>query len=186
MAVQDSTHWRTVNDYAAFCRKPENADRRFELINGEIIEKVPTEEHGIIAIRIAGEIYIYLKLHPIARAGVEVNHQMPNDPYNSRLPDISVTLITDAPVVKHGAVPHMPDLAVEIKSPDQTLKGQREKAAYYLEHGCRLVWLIYPHKRIVEIYTADDIQIMTEEDTLDGGDVLPEFTLKISDIFAAL
>jgi Uma2 family endonuclease len=86
--------------------------------------------------------------------------------------------------VKKGSVPEMPDLAVEVKSPDDSLKLLRDKAHYYLANGTRLVWLVIPEKRLVEVYTPDDEQILTEEDTLSGEDVLPGFTLPVRDIFA--
>jgi Uma2 family endonuclease len=79
----------------------------------------------------------------------------------------------------------MPDLAVEIKSPDDTVKELREKAAYYLANGARLVWLIYPAKHMVEVYTPDgDVEILVEGDLLTGGDVLPGFSLPVAEVFA--
>jgi Uma2 family endonuclease len=99
------------------------------------------------------------------------------------LPDISVHL-TDAPIVKKGPVLAMPDFAVEVKSPTNTLKGLREKAAFYLEKGCQIVWLVNPEKRIVEVYTPDkDIEILLDSDIVDGGDVLPGFTLPVAALF---
>ncbi len=89
-------------------------------------------------------------------------------------------------MVTKGAVPRFPDLAVEVKSPGDSYRQMREKAAYYLANGTKLVWLVYPEKRLVEVYRADgDIQILTGDDTLDGGDVLPGFSMTVSDIFKA-
>ena len=82
-------------------------------------------------------------------------------------------------------MPHLPDLAVEIKSPDDTVKEMREKAAYYLAHGVRLVWLVYPHKRLVEVYRPDaDVEILAVGDVLTGGEVLPGFSIPVADVFA--
>ena len=48
-----------------------------------------------------------------------------------------------------------------------------------------MVWLIFPEKRLVEVYQPEaDIEILNENDTLNGGDVLPGFTLAVKDIFA--
>lgn len=61
----------------------------------------------------------------------------------------------------------------------------RECADYYLWHGTRMVWLVYPEKRIVEVYQPNaDVQILLETDELTGGDVLPGFMLAVSVIFA--
>ena len=111
-----------VEAFEHFLALPENRERLFELIHGEIVEKIPTEEHGIIVFIISGELYIYLRHNPGGRAGIEVRHQTPGDEHNSRLPDISYIRDTSAPVTKQGSIPRMPDLAVEVKSPDDTYK----------------------------------------------------------------
>lgn len=181
MAIADQkTH---ITDFEAFVAK--HPDRLFELIHGEIVEKMVTEEHGMIAAKIVIELGIYLKTNPIGRLGVEISHRNPNDEFNERLPDISFRQpADDEEIVREGAVKKMPDLAVEVKSPNNTYKELREKADFYLYSGCQMVWLIYPEKQIVEVYRNDaDIDILTADETLSGYDVLPDFELKISEIF---
>lgn len=115
---------------------------------------------------------------------MEVRHRLPNDRLNSRMPDIPFST-AKRPLVREGGVPAMPDLAVEIKSPTDTVRQLREKAAYYLEHGVRLVWLIYPAHRVVEVYQPDaDLEFLTMSDTLTVGDVLPGFAMPVAEIFA--
>ncbi len=58
-----------------------------------------------------------------------------------------------------------------------------EKAAFYLENGAKMVWLIYPRQRIVEVLTAADRQLLTENDTIEGGDLLPGFSVAVRDLF---
>ena len=100
------------------------------------------------------------------------------------MPDISFTS-GNRPLVTEGSVMQMPDLAIEIRSPDDSLKQMREKAEYYLANGSRLVWLVVPGKRYVEVHRPNqEEEIMFGSDVLDGGDVLPGFTLPIADIFA--
>ncbi len=182
MVIQDKLY--TVEEFESFLTQPKNRDRNFELIHGEIVEKtMPTEEHGIITVNISSPIKIYLKTHPIGRIGVEVRNRMPNDPHNSRQPDISFRADINKPVVKRGAVQQMPDLAVEIQSPDDSLKSMREKAEYYLENGARLVWLVLPAKKLIEVYTPDGVEILTQDDTLSGEDILPDFTLPVREVF---
>ncbi len=75
--------------------------------------------------------------------------------------------ISDQPPVRRGAVPSMPHLAVEIKSPDDTYLSMRDKADYDVQHGCSIVWLVYPGKRIVEVYqSGNDIDLLVAGDTL--------------------
>lgn len=174
----------TVNEFMAFLEHPENDDKLFELIHGEIVEKVPTEEHGIATGNIITDLKIYLRQNKIGRAGVEILYRVPDDEHNARQPDISLRLNTDSSVIKKGAVPGMPDIAIEIKSPTNTIKHLREKADYYLANGTQIVWLVFPEKKMVEVYeTGKDVQIFLEADTLDGGDLLPGFKLAVKTIF---
>lgn len=175
----------TVKAFEQFLAAPENVGRLFELIDGVIVEKMPTEQHAEIQTRIAGEIYIYVKAHPGGRVTSEARHRARNDQYNDRLPDVAYTTPARVkPVVKKGAVTHLPDLCVEIKSPSDTYLGMRAKAAYYLENGAKLVWLVFPDKQAVEVHTADSpISTLGINDSLTGGTVLPDFTLALKLIF---
>lgn len=181
MAIQERRY--TVSEFEAFIAREENKHRLFELINGEIVEKMPTREHGIIAGNGITELNIYLRQNPIGLAAVEARHRPPDDEFNDRLPDVSFVSDINRPVEREGAALYMPDLAIEIKSPTDSLKKMLELAEFYLANGTRMVWLVYPEKRIVEVVTADDRQILTEDDPLEGGDVLPGFAIPVSSLF---
>lgn len=177
-------HLVTADEFEHMIDLPENSDRLLELIHGEIVEKMPTQEHGTIASNIDFALGLYNRQHKLGRLGVEVRQRLPNDQLNSRMPDISFSTAR-RPLVRKGGVPEMPDLAVEIKSPSDSVRKMREKAAYYLENGARLVWLVYPQKHFIEVYSPDaDVELLLEGDTLTGGDVLPDFTLPVSEVFA--
>lgn len=174
----------TVEEFEQYYLSPENSNRLLELINGKVHEKMPTQQHGLIASNINLAFALHARQQKTGRPGVEVRHQIPDDKRNSRLPDVSFTCARN-PLVDQGSVSGMPDLAVKIKSPDDTIKEMRDTAAYYLANGSRLVWLIYPNYRLVEVYRLDtDVEILGEEETLTGGDVLPGFTLPVREIFA--
>lgn len=183
MAIQPKLF--TVTEFEKFLALPENGDRYFELIHGEIVEKVPTEEHGVIAANICGFLWQYTRQAGFGRAVIEVRIRMPEDEYNSRQPDLAFFADTTRPIVKRGPVHQMPDLVIEVKSPDDTYTSMRERAQYYLTHGAKLVWLIYPDKRLVEVYRQDaDSDLLTADETLQGDDVLPNFALPVREIFA--
>lgn len=170
----------TVAEYELFLRQ--YPDRRFELIHGEIVEKVPTHEHGIIAAKIAARLVPFVEDNDLGYVAVEARYSPTGDDSNDRLPDVSVTL--GAEIVTQGAVDRLPELAVEIKSPNDTYRHLRDKADYYLENGVQLVWLVYPEKRLVEVYALDgEIEILTVGDTLSGGTVLPDFEVAVSKLF---
>lgn len=77
----------------------------------------------------------------------------------------------------------MPEIAVEVQSPKDSLKRMRAKAHYYLAHGSRLVWLVLPATRTIEIYTADDETVVGVEDTLTAAGLLPDFVLPVAEVF---
>jgi Uma2 family endonuclease len=184
VVTPDKQRLYTVDEFEAMIAKPENSDRLFELIDGEIVEKVPTLEHGVISGNIFGPVWNFTRERGIGRVAQEVRHRVPGDEHNDRLPDVAYYVDKSRPLLSHGPTPYLPDLAVEVKSPNDSLPKLRAKAQYYLENGCRLVWLVIPDKRLVFVITADDEVIFDEDDTLDGGDVLPGFTLAVREIFS--
>ncbi|MCA0456802.1 MAG: Uma2 family endonuclease [Chloroflexi bacterium] len=183
MAIQQRLY--TVDEFEAFIAQSDHADRLFELIDGEIAEKMPTEEHSLII----GNVYMPLRLfvdpRGLGRVAFEVRRKIIGDDHNARLPDVEFTSKERLlPVVKKGAVPQMPDLAVEVKSPVDSFVEMREKANYYLKNGSRIVWLIFPDRQQIEVHTNDAaVRTLGIDDELDGGDVLPGFKLALRDIF---
>ncbi|MCA0457801.1 MAG: Uma2 family endonuclease [Chloroflexi bacterium] len=173
----------TFDEFEAYMSQPQNTDRLFELINGEIVEKVPTQEHGVIMVNIAADFKMYSRQNNFGRVGAEVLHRMTTDNYNGRQPDVSFYIDTTEPISKKGAVPRMPDVAVEIQSPRDSIKKLREKADYMLANGTRMVWLVYPAKQLIEVVTLDDVEFYTMDDTISGEPVLPGFTMKVRDVF---
>ena len=188
MALQRPREY-TLDEFEAFIALPDHADRRFELIDGEIVEKVPTEEHGVIVATIAGAIHQYLSDNRKGRVAVSVAYKRPENHRYCLVPDLAFTSAERMlPITRQGAVPQMPDLAVEVKSPDDSINLLRTKAAYYLANGSRMVWLVYPEQRLVEVYCPDvDIALLVDNedrhDVLDGGDVLTGFQLPLRNIF---
>ncbi len=163
----------------------EHPDAILELIDGRIAEKVTTEEHGRIVINIGGELRAWQKETGIkGHYSTEPTLRLPDDDKNSRRPDVSFRL-TDDRVSTASALYTMPDFAVEVKSRSNSYEELREKARFFLANGTRLVWLIYPSRRIVEVHYADgSSELFTEEHTLSGGDVLPGFEMAVAEIFA--
>ncbi len=82
-------------------------------------------------------------------------------------------------------IPIAPDLAVEVISPSDRLTQVHEKALEWLAHGVRMVIVVNPRNRTVQVYRSPtDIATLTEADTLDGGDVVPGWRMAVADIFA--
>jgi Uma2 family endonuclease len=175
----------TIAEFTAFLERPENRDRRLELIEGEIVEKpMPNQIHGRLAMNIGAYFVFYLKQNRIGYAETEVRYAVEGDDQNVRMPDVSVFLDVNSPAVASGAVPRMPDIAVEVKSPSDSLLKMREKILYYLANGTRLGILFYPEKRLIEMYPAGaDSYTLREGDVLECQDILPGFTVPVSELF---
>lgn len=174
----------TTEDFERIAQLPQNHERLLELIDGKIVEKMPTELHGIIVANLIFMLKFYQLTQGVGRVGTEVLHHLLNDPGNARQPDIVFYLDTSRPVVTEGTVRQMPDLVAEVKSPTDTYKLMREKAAYYLANGTQMVWLVYPEKRLIEVATANEILFLNDKDMLEGGAVLSGFSVAVAAIFA--
>lgn len=183
----EATKKVTRAEFAEFMERPENAHRKFELIDGEIVEKIPNYPHGIIILLIGRLIWNWIdaQSEPPGWAATDALHQLPEDNENSRRPDISYFRAREGrELVDEGVTPFMPDLAVEVQSPRDSVPFMRRTAAYYISKGVSLVWIFYPNTRLVEIYRANgEIEFVKEDDVLDGGDVLPGLKIELGKIW---
>jgi Uma2 family endonuclease len=73
---------------------------------------------------------------------------------------------------------------VEVNSPSDTGDEVSAKVLDYFGAGTRMIWVVSPRTRTVTVYRSlSEIQVLTVEDTLDGGDVLPGFRLAVRELF---
>ncbi|HVC82579.1 MAG TPA: Uma2 family endonuclease [Chloroflexota bacterium] len=81
--------------------------------------------------------------------------------------------------------PLAPDLVVEIASPSQDQPEIGEKARLWLDRGVRQVWVVWPERRAIDIWTAGAAAPHTPRDaaSLDGGDIVPGFRLPLAEIW---
>ena len=172
----------TLEEFEAYAAA--HPDQLLELIDGTIVEKVTSEEQGYLVLKIGMALLNWRQANNVkGYPSTEATLRLPDDDKNERRPDVSFRF-TDENVSKKPALDNMPDFAVEVKSTKNSYDELREKARFYLAHGSRLVWLIYPTRRLVEVYFADGTsEIFKEGDILSGGDVLPGFELAVSIIF---
>lgn len=156
-----------------------NPDRHFKFdAEGDVIEVSPKRIHSWIQARFARFFSVYLDggVLPGYEVLTECAHQLGDWPCR---PDVSI----DAPGDEE--IPTVaPLVAIEIKSQSNSYTGLRDKAAKYMAHGTQMVILSFPVPRLIEVYQPDqDVQILTTNDTLDGGEVLPGFSIAVNDLF---
>jgi Uma2 family endonuclease len=108
------------------------------------------------------------------------------EPATVRMADLS--FVSAARMVELGDLDRfaraVPDLAVEVLSPSDSWRGVLAKAAAWLEAGVRLVWIVDPATKKVFIESpAAPPRVLTVDDVLDGGEILPEFKMSLREIF---
>lgn len=178
----------TVEEFDQIIERPENLGRKLQLVNGEIVEEMPKYAHATISMFLIGWLLDYLKTHPIGRLFNEFRIDLPNDELNAHVPDLSLVINRKDELAKLGvddSLPFMPDLIIEIQSKGQSDRYMLDLANYYLEHGCQMVWLIYPSRQIVEWLTPTERQLLAGEDNIIGGEILPDFSLPVKSMFSA-
>lgn len=181
MTVQERDY--TVDEFDEFVELPENAEKLFEFIGGEIFE-VPSNPY---VSKIAGLIITYLNIYLFKNdighvTGEQGGYMVAGERY---APDAAfISYEKQAELVKQGYNPNPPDLAVEVISSEskQEEKKLTIKLSNYLSVGT-LVWIVRPEEKYIEVHQAGQAaKILGEKDMLDGGNVLPDLQIKLSDI----
>lgn len=143
---------------------------------------------GDITLTIGGQIFQYLKQNQVGKATAAGTGYVlaPNTVLSPQVGFIFKDRIPDE--LPSGFVPFARNIAVEVVSPSNSPAEISSKIEKYIEHGTCLVWIVYPEKQVINVYRpAGDgsatVKFLDIEDTLDGGEVLPGFSLPLRDIF---
>lgn len=160
---------------------------------GEVFPKpMPTNAHGALQLYIGMLIFQFLRRVRIGRVRTEWRCVFgPPGRERAYIPDVVYVSFERLPPVDatHELYLHVaPDLAVEILSPGEPAGRFAAKLRFYLLHGVRLVWVVDPVAETVTVYTPDqtDERVLGAGDTLDGGEVLPGFSVPVAEILAQL
>ena len=163
---------------------------RGELIRGALSETMPTgREHGQIAGRLTVRLGSFIESR---RLGVYTTSDsgvwMERDPDTVREPDVAFFSAEKSPPDERvtGYAEVAPDLVVEIVSPSDRLTAVNDKALMWLRYGVRLVWVVHPDERLVDVHRdGHPVVALDESGALDGLDVLPGFSCPVREIFGA-
>jgi Uma2 family endonuclease len=158
---------------------------KYELVDGAILMSPAGMRHSEIASKINGLIWEFLRANPIGKVySSDVGIQFPNG--NVRSPDVTFVSNSKLP---DGRSPDtygqlIPDLAVEVLSPGDTLKELGRKIGEYFDNGVPLVWLVNPTMQTVTVYRSlSDTEQRTIDDTITGESVLPGFSAQVKLFF---
>ena len=162
---------------------------RYELLRGELHQIAPAgDEHGELAMVAGGHLWQHVKTYDLGRVhAAETGFILSRNPDTVRAPDaasVSQQRIDETGPVS-GYRPGPPDLAVEVISPNDTYSYVDDKVIEWLEAGTRMVVVVNPRRQTVTVYRSlSDIVILTKDDVLDGGDVVPGWSLPLGELFA--
>ena len=162
--------------------------RRYELVKGELFEMPPAGgKHGSVAMRVGSLLSVHVRANDLGEVfAAETGFILRRNPDTVRAPDASFIAKDRLPEgeLPVGYLEIVPDLAVEVVSPNDTTREVWDKVGDWLRAGTRLVWVIDPASRSVTVYRSmDDFQILSEGDELVGGEVIPGFTGNLRDQF---
>jgi Uma2 family endonuclease len=163
----------------------------YELVRGELKRMSPAgEEHGYLAVEIASDLRNHVKANKLGRVyAAETGFKLRSDPDTVRAPDaafVSQERLERQPPGK-GYRLGAPDLVVEVISPGDLHAEVEEKVFSWLDHGARLVITVNPRQRTATVYRSrTGIVVLTEDEQLEGGEVVPGWTLKLRELFAGL
>jgi Uma2 family endonuclease len=164
---------------------------RYELVCGELVERHGGSRASQVGaqfiVHVGGAIrhgdlpYIYSGADGGFQCFAEV---LPEDPGRVLIPDCAVISRSRLPVFPDtGWVTLAPDLVLEVVSPNDIAEQVEAKAWLWLRAGVRLVWVAYPASRTVHVYRRGGEYTVGPGDTLDGGDVLPGFSVPVDELF---
>lgn len=172
----------TLQDFENFNQLPENRNKNFEFINGEIIE-VPSNPYvSVIASRLIGFLLIYLLKSDV---GGHVTGEGGGFVINGHVFAPDVAYIQKLPTHK-GYETTPPLLAVEVISDPHSNTEQsdlRRKMLHYMQAGV-IVWVVDYLAEQVEVHIPEiSVTLFSVDDILTIESVLPGFKLKVKDIF---
>lgn len=167
----------------------------YELVRGRLIRMPPPGGgHGIIAANLSGELRTYVRHHRLgyvfaAETGFRLE-QLGDPEQNVQAPDVSFVRRDRAPAqdspewAKNWRL--APDLVAEIVSPSQHHAEMDPKAREWLAAGVRLVWVVWPRTKQVDVWlpgSRNPVKTLKMGDALDGLDVVPGFSYALKDLF---
>lgn len=169
-----------------FSRLPDDGNKH-ELCEGELVVMPPVKSlHTLVALAVFEVLQAYLKQHRFARALPEAGYVLSQKPLTVRQPDVSVLSqerIAATPDNEYFA--GAPELAVEVVSPSDSARDLNKKVGQYLRFGAQQVWIVYPDTKSVHVFFGDNtVRLLQGDAVLEGGELLPGFAVRVSELFA--
>lgn len=159
-----------------------------ELVKGELLMMTPAGSfHGRVEGNVSFALFKWVRDNKLGMVFPgDTGFLLQQSPDTVRSPDVAFVQRQRIPAVPpQGFFPGSPDLAVEIRSPNDRPKDIEEKIRDYLAAGSLVVWEVDPASRTVAVHRYGvQPEILREDDTLVEEELLPGFSLSVKEIFA--
>jgi len=167
-----------------------NDEYVYEVVEGVLVRMAGSGDRAArLGIRIGGRLDAYASEHRLgAVTGADGVYRFPGGE-TGLIPDAAYYSIEHLAQIsdENKPLPFAPDLAVEVVSPEQSADAMAAKARRYLRAGTRLVWVIWPQSKHVDVWRAAVLtgaeRVLGVRDTLDGEDVVPGFSYAVAELF---
>jgi Uma2 family endonuclease len=182
MMLPDLVQSLSLDEFERIALLPENAARRLEYIAGRMVELVSNHESSRLGMYIGGRMSVVAEDNDLGFVtGADGGYRVNGERY---IPDAAFISKTRQPVPsKLSYNPLAPDIAVEVLSPTDDPDDVRDKIVNYLIAGT-VVWFVNPEKKHITIYApGQNPHTLTITDTLEGGALLPGFSLLLRTLF---
>jgi len=177
----------TAEEFFEWANRPENAGRRLELEDGEVIEMPsPGILHGTVCWLLGVILGQYLFRRGTGHAtSNDAGLVVHREPDTVRGPDLMVFL--DAPrfeTLEPKYTERVPALVVEVLSPTDRRGKTLRRIEQYHKRGVPLVWLVDPEELTVTVYRPNEFpKVLDETEELTGNGVLPDFSCPVRTLF---
>lgn len=143
--------------------------------------------HGEVALRLGISLGQHVRARGLGRVlAAETGFVLARDPDTVRAPDVAFVKEARVPAAGSpaGFWSGAPDLTAEVVSPGPSYSEVKEKVRAWLDAGCAMVLVLDPQDRSVTVFEGmDDVRILRGEDVLEGGEVVPDWTVPVRELF---
>ena len=159
--------------------------RLCELVDGVLVEKTVGYYESYLAMRLGHLLTGFVEEHRLGVVAGEAG-TLRLAPGLVRIPDVSFTSwdqLSGRRIPREPIADLAPVLAAEVISASNTAQEMERKLQEYLAAGVRLVWYVLPEPQEVHVHTAEQHDVLTIDQELSGGEVLPGFALPLRQLF---
>jgi Uma2 family endonuclease len=180
-----ATSLMTAEQYLAL---PDSFDGPTELVKGELVTMPPSRpRRGEICVKISYLLCRYLDDHPMGRVvGNDAGVITERDPDSVRGPDVAYYSYNRVPrgPLPNGLLPIAPELAFEVRSPNDRWSKLHVKVSEYLEAGVMAVCVVDDETKSVHLFHADHpTQVLKADDVFALPHILGDFHVKVARFF---